>query len=68
LRPLIESSRAAYDPLGLGLMVDDDGRVLGSANVWTLGALTVGCRWETTAIPEICLQAIRIAKQIAHCV
>ncbi|MDX2065284.1 MAG: FAD/NAD(P)-binding protein [Fimbriimonadaceae bacterium] len=70
INSLLATTDAAYDPLGMGLMVDDDGRVLGAQSergpgVWTLGALAVGCRWETTAIPEIRAQAMRIAELLA---
>jgi uncharacterized NAD(P)/FAD-binding protein YdhS len=57
---------ARYDPLGLGLMVDDDGRVEGVENVWALGSLAVGCRWETTAFPELRAQSARLARVIGH--
>jgi len=59
LESLVKDGSVQYDPLGLGLMVDGDGRV--GSNVWALGPLCRGCRFETTAIPEIRAQAARIA-------
>lgn len=67
--PLLESALAdnllEYDPLGLGLMVDDAGRTNAEGNVWALGPLCRGCRLETTAIPEIRVQAARLATEMA---
>ncbi|MES1147539.1 MAG: hypothetical protein ABUL49_02190, partial [bacterium] len=64
--PILESCVAAglaeYDPLGIGLMVDDDGRVGSSGSVWAIGNLCRGCRWETTAIPELRVQAHRLGE------
>lgn len=64
--PVVESCVAAgiaeYDPLGMGLMVDYDGRVGDSGRLWAIGTLCRGCRWETTAIPELRVQAQRLAE------
>jgi len=66
--PLLESAVSAglatYDPLGMGLTVDDAGRCEGEGRLWAIGPLCRGCRWETTAIPEIRTQAARIAAEI----
>ena len=51
---------------GLGLDVDTHGRVIGAngaaqAKLYTLGALAQGAFWESTAVPEIRVQAAAIA-------
>lgn len=59
---------ATTDPLGLGLTTVD-GQLVDPAGdlqpVWTLGALRRGELWETTAIPEIRVQAERLAGDLA---
>lgn len=64
LESLVESGLGDYDPLGLGLIADDACRVGATGRLWALGPLLRGCRWETTAIPEIRAQAARIAEEI----
>jgi uncharacterized NAD(P)/FAD-binding protein YdhS len=54
-------------PLGLGLAVDDDGRLLDRAGdpsdtLWALGPLRRGALLETTSIPEIREQAAALAR------
>jgi uncharacterized NAD(P)/FAD-binding protein YdhS len=61
LESVVSQGLASYDPLGLGLIVDSDGRTAPQGHVWALGPLCRGSRWETTAIPEIRTQAARIA-------
>ena len=70
VRGLIEAGLARPDPLGLGLDVDGDGRLIGSdgasaADLYGLGPLTRGALWEVTAVPDIRLQAQRLAARIA---
>ncbi|WP_219923862.1 FAD/NAD(P)-binding protein [Nocardioides campestrisoli] len=59
-----EAPVATTDGLGLGL-VTRDGRVVGADGdplpLWTLGALRRGELWESTAIPEIRVQAGEVA-------
>ncbi len=62
LESVIAHGLATYDPLGLGLIVDSDGRTSRAGHVWALGPLCRGSRWETTAVPEIRGQAARIAE------
>lgn len=62
---LVEAGHASYDPLGWGLMVDNDGKVVGADGLYALGTLTKGCRLECTAIPEIRQHAYGIAEGIA---
>ena len=66
--PLIESlvrqGLASYDPLDMGLAVDDRNSALPSQGLYVIGALCRGCLWETTAIPEIRVQAAKVAQAI----
>jgi uncharacterized NAD(P)/FAD-binding protein YdhS len=63
---LIAQGLAAPDALGLGLDADSDGR-LGPARggarppLYGLGPVFRGRLWETTAIPEVRVQAARLA-------
>lgn len=61
---LIDQDLAEYDPLGMGLMVDDLGATK-TDGLYAIGPVCRGCRWETTAAPEIRVQAEAIAKHIA---
>lgn len=59
---------ATIDVAGLGFRTDD-GRLVASdggtdAPLWTLGALRRGELWETTAVPEIRLQAASVARAV----
>lgn len=54
---------------GLGLAVDDDGQLLDAdgrrqPTLWTIGPICRGTRWETTALPEIRIQAARLAREL----
>ncbi|HEV7864624.1 MAG TPA: FAD/NAD(P)-binding protein [Acidimicrobiia bacterium] len=69
--PLLDGLFAGGDigpgPLGLGLAVDADGRLLDrmgepSDTLWALGPLRRGALLETTAIPEIRQQAAALAQ------
>jgi uncharacterized NAD(P)/FAD-binding protein YdhS len=58
--------------LGMGFETDD-GRLIDSAGgatapIWTLGALRRGELWESTAVPEIRVQAAAAATTILDCV
>jgi uncharacterized NAD(P)/FAD-binding protein YdhS len=62
---------ARPDPLGLGLATDTRSRVIGAngtvhENLFALGALSRGVRFETTAIPEISEQVDAMAREILH--
>jgi uncharacterized NAD(P)/FAD-binding protein YdhS len=64
---LFAGGDARPGPLGLGLAVDDDGRLLDRAGepsdtLWALGPLRRGALLETTAIPEIREQAAALAR------
>jgi uncharacterized NAD(P)/FAD-binding protein YdhS len=64
---LFRRGHARPGPLGLGLDVDSDGRVLDrdgrpSDSLWALGPLRRGALLETTSIPEIREQAAALAR------
>ncbi|OAE48997.1 FAD/NAD(P)-binding protein [Agrobacterium tumefaciens] len=70
---LLESMRddgiVLLDPLGLGVEVDEGARLLqGDGESWpglfAAGALTAGRFWEITAVPDIRVQAQKIADAI----
>ncbi len=65
LESAVQSGLAEYDPLGMGLMVDQNHRTHPQANVFALGSLCRGCLWESVAVPELRVQAERIASAIA---
>src|SRR5262249_8054077 len=67
LRRVFDSGLARTDPFGLGLDANALGRVRRSdgtvaGNIYALGPLLRGVRYETTAIPEIRAQAAALAK------
>jgi uncharacterized NAD(P)/FAD-binding protein YdhS len=58
------------DPLGLGIQVNGESRVSGaarrsSADLFVVGALAAGQFWEITAVPDIRVQARKVAETIA---
>ncbi len=59
------------DPLGLGVDVDAECRVIGSngkpsARISALGPLTAGRFWEIMAVPEIRAQTAAVADRIVR--
>ena len=71
--PLLDGLFAEGDavpgPLGLGLAVDADGRVLDRAGepsdtLWAVGPLRRGALLETTAVPEIREQAAALSRSL----
>ncbi len=71
IRRLVEDGAARPDPLYLGLDVGADGRLIdakGAARheIYALGPLTRGALWEITAVPDIRIQAARLAGHIAR--
>lgn len=63
---LLATGLGRPDTLGLGLDTAADGRVMravggAEAALWTIGALRRGSLWETTAFPEIRVQASELA-------
>ncbi|MGZ6099269.1 MAG: FAD/NAD(P)-binding protein, partial [Myxococcaceae bacterium] len=67
VRSLLASGQARPGPHGLGFATSEQGAVLGPLQdrLWTLGGLRRGDLWETTAIPEIRVQARALAGTIA---
>jgi uncharacterized NAD(P)/FAD-binding protein YdhS len=71
LQGIIGDQIARSDPLGLGLAVDSESRVIaanGSAHgsLFAVGSLTRGTRWEVTAIPELREQANGVVRRLLH--
>ncbi|MFI1800853.1 FAD/NAD(P)-binding protein [Streptomyces sp. NPDC020379] len=70
VKDLLATGTARPGPHDLGLDTAPDGRLVaadGGARrpVWTLGSPRRGNLWETTAIPEIRVQAIQLADSLA---
>ncbi|MCW5757914.1 MAG: FAD/NAD(P)-binding protein [Phycisphaeraceae bacterium] len=70
---LLARGLASLDQSGLGLRTDADGFLLGSGatvrpGLSTLGPLRRGELWESTAVPEIHVQAERLARRILEVV
>ena len=67
VRSLLASGRARPGPHGLGFATAADGAVLGTLQdrLWTLGGLRRGDLWESTAMPEIRLQARELGAAMA---
>ncbi len=62
----IDAGAMVRHPLGMGLLVDDAGRVIdasgrGDRPVWAVGSLRKGAEWESTAVPELRLHAAALA-------
>ncbi len=69
VQDLLARGLARPDPLRLGLDVDGDGALIGrhgvsSETLYTLGPPQKGILWETTAVPEIRVQAERLAASL----
>jgi uncharacterized NAD(P)/FAD-binding protein YdhS len=63
------SGLASTDALGIGLATSDSGALMGAngdadGDVYTLGPPRRGDLWETTAIPEIRVQARDLAEHL----
>jgi uncharacterized NAD(P)/FAD-binding protein YdhS len=70
LRQLLTEGLACADPLGLGLVASGDGRIVGRDGhrrhgLYAIGPLLKGMLWETTAVPELRVQAQDLARRIA---
>jgi uncharacterized NAD(P)/FAD-binding protein YdhS len=68
-RALLSRGLCATDELGIGLRCDPDGAVVDarggvSDRLFTLGPLRKGDLWESTAVPELRVQAERVARRV----
>jgi uncharacterized NAD(P)/FAD-binding protein YdhS len=61
---LITGGLATSDPAGHGIAVDATGAVAGSTRLFALGAVRRASDWESTAVPEIAVQAERLAQRL----
>ena len=66
LRSLLDAGLAEPDQLGIGLMVDDQVRVIGAKRLWAMGSLGKARYWEIIAVPDIRVQADMVAESIAR--
>jgi uncharacterized NAD(P)/FAD-binding protein YdhS len=71
VQDLLASGRIAPHPLGIGLQVAPDGRMIAkdrtaSARLFALGPVRYGTLIETTAIPEIRTQVQELSELLAH--
>lgn len=69
LHRLLDQGTIRPDPLGIGIDVDQDSRVIApdgtpSPHLFALGPLTRGAFWEIIAVPDIRHQAFRVALQL----
>jgi uncharacterized NAD(P)/FAD-binding protein YdhS len=70
LAQLLRDGLAAADPLQLGIVAEEDGRLLDAAGnpqplLYGIGSLLRGNLWECTAMPEIRSAANRLAQSLA---
>ncbi|MDS7594551.1 FAD/NAD(P)-binding protein [Agrobacterium tumefaciens] len=70
LQTMKKDSVITLDPLGLGVEVDDNSRLVAPggrpwSGLFAAGALTAGRFWEITAVPDIRVQAQQIARTIS---
>lgn len=64
---LLEKGLVCSDPLDMGILVDDDFAAIGSDGasahqLFAIGPLLKGSLWETTAVPELRGQTMRLAQ------
>jgi len=73
--PLLAAMSAAghvqAEEVGLGLLTDNDGRAVardGGAqdSLWVVGPLRRGTLWESTAVPELRVQAAEVVRKVLH--
>jgi len=65
LEALLRRGTVAPDALGLGLQVRWDGAIAGAPGLHAVGPLRRGQLWESTALPEIRVQAASLAAALA---
>lgn len=69
MRHLLEAGLVRPDPLGLSLDVDETAAVIGRdgaahPRLYAIGPLTRSRFWEVTAIPDIRVQAVELARRL----
>jgi uncharacterized NAD(P)/FAD-binding protein YdhS len=68
MRQLVTNAHVTPDPLGLGVQADGDGRLRHDdqhwPNLFAIGSLLRGSRWESIAMPEISQQARALADRL----
>jgi len=69
--PLVAAGRARLEPLGLGLDLDAEGRVIGAdgaadPGLFVLGPPAQAAFWETTAVPDIRKRIERLAEALSR--
>lgn len=68
MRQLVTNGHVTPDPFGLGCQATPDGRLCRDGTPWPrlfgIGSLLRGARWESTAMPEIRLQARHLADRL----
>jgi uncharacterized NAD(P)/FAD-binding protein YdhS len=67
---LVERGAACRDPLGLGVLTDESGRLLdrdgrAQADLWYAGPMWRAQQWEMTAVPELRRRLPAVAASIA---
>ncbi len=68
---LFEQGMVSQDPLALGLDVDENGELIDSdgfrsRGLYALGAARKGLLWESTAVPELRVQAAELADHLVR--
>ena len=71
VKSLLKNDLAQVDSGALGLEINDagaviDGTGLPSRSLFALGSVRKGLLWESTAVPEIRVQAQSLAERLAH--
>ncbi len=71
VKSLLENNLARVDSGALGLDISDAGAVVDSSglpskSLFALGSVRKGLLWESTAVPEIRVQARALAERLAH--
>jgi len=66
LADLVDQGLLVNDPIGLGILCTEEGRILDTRNepvtgLWCIGPMRKAVLWETTAIRELRLQAKELA-------
>jgi uncharacterized NAD(P)/FAD-binding protein YdhS len=71
LQSILDQGLGRLDLLNMGLQVSECGELISDSGhasgfLFTLGPTQKGCLWETTAVPEIRVQATQLARHIAE--